>query len=545
MGVGVIRGSLRRFLLVGAGTIAILVGMTSTASAAFSVTPTRSFPIGTFQFGGYAPGFDGTFWTVATGENSGGSVGHVDDEGHNLGDGFNINDSAALGIAYYGGRVYIPVGSSYSQRIVSYNTSGGDFLHADSETGQRIGSNQVILRAYPNGLGTVGFGQNNKVATMNLASNVAAHPWYPMAFHGNGVNDPIYDSEVGNAFETCSLSGEGIVIGEPDPYCGKYGYTDPGGLNSKHPGFNYAIDTAPGLGGLYVAELYNDRVTHINTVANPGAIIDFTFGGSGSGASQLSRPYSVVVQPGTNDVFVSEQSNFRISVFDAGGHYIASFGYGVLDGSDTMQVCGVEIGPCRAGISYLTDPRSYFTRLDFGPEGELLAYTAADRPDPGLLGGRGPGVGRAGRGRRSGPWRCQKSRRAGAARRQPDQGEERRENETDGDRQSRQRLCRAQGPLPGQDRPKLGQPRPGGQTGQRLQGLEESEGDRQVRLQGRPHRREQSGDPRLLAQSHREAQVVPSLRVIRPPRRSFLPRRSTLKPRRSVRLFQGVSGPGN
>ena len=82
----------------------------------------------------------------------------------------------------------------------------------------------------------------------------------------------------------------------------------------------------------------------------------------------------MVVQPGTNDVFVSEQGNFRISVFDAGGHYIASFGYGVLDGSDTMQVCGVEIGPCRAGVSYLTDPRSYFTRLDFGPEGELLAY---------------------------------------------------------------------------------------------------------------------------------------------------------------------------
>ena len=95
--------------------------MTGSASAAFSANPTRTFPIGTFQFGGYAPGFDGTFWTVATGSSSGGAVGHVDDEGNNLGDGFNINDSAALGIAYYGGRVYIPVGSSYSPRIISYN----------------------------------------------------------------------------------------------------------------------------------------------------------------------------------------------------------------------------------------------------------------------------------------------------------------------------------------------------------------------------------------------------------------------------------------
>ena len=64
----------------------------------------------------------------------------------------------------------------------------------------------------------------------------------------------------------------------------------------------------------------------------------------------------------------------RISVFDAQGAYLTTFGYGVRDGSDVMQVCGLEIGPCRAGVSYVTDSRSYFTRLDFGPEGELFAY---------------------------------------------------------------------------------------------------------------------------------------------------------------------------
>ena len=374
MGVGDIKGSIARFLVLATVTAAIFAAVTGTASAAFSANPTRTFPIGTYQFGGYAPGFDGTFWTVATGASSGGAVGHVDDEGNNLGDGFSINDSAALGIAYYGGRVYIPVGSSFTPRIISYNTNGGDPIYPDEATGPRFGSNQLILRAYPSGLGTVALGQNNKVATLNLASNVSKNPWYPMAFHGNGVNDPLYNVEVGNAFETCSLDGEGIVLGEPNKYCGKYGYTDPGDLNSKHPGFNYPIDTAPGLGGLYVAELYNNRVTHINTVANPGATIDFTFGGAGTGASQLKEPYSVVVQPGTNDVFVSEQGNRRISVFDAGGHFISAFGYGVLDGSDMMQVCGIEIGPCQAGVDYKKDSRSYVTRLDFGPEGELLAY---------------------------------------------------------------------------------------------------------------------------------------------------------------------------
>ncbi len=82
----------------------------------------------------------------------------------------------------------------------------------------------------------------------------------------------------------------------------------------------------------------------------------------------------MIVQPGTDNVFVSEEGNRRISVFNGGGGYIASFGYGVLNGANEMQVCGVEIGQCQAGIAYGVNNHSYFTQLDFGPEGELLAY---------------------------------------------------------------------------------------------------------------------------------------------------------------------------
>jgi hypothetical protein len=358
-------------VVVAVMTMAIFIVLAGSASASFSANPTRTFPIGTWQFGGYAPGFDGTFWTVSTGSNSGGSVEHIDDEGHNLGDGFDVSIAAALGIAYYGGRVYIPNASGGS-RIVSYNLSGGDVLNTDSETNYRMGSNQAILRSYTNGLGTLALGQSAKVATLDLSKNFTMHPWYPQAFHGNGINDISYKVE-GNPFETCSLDGEGIVIGEPHDYCGKSGFTDNG--DGTHPGFNYPVDTAPGLGGLYVAELYGNRITHINTVANPGATIDMEFGiGPGSAAGQLSGPTSLAIQPGTGYVYVSEPGNFRISVFDGQGHYLNTFGYGVRDGSDTMQVCGLEIGPCRAGVPYTTDPRSYFSRLDFGPEGELFAY---------------------------------------------------------------------------------------------------------------------------------------------------------------------------
>jgi hypothetical protein len=196
------------------------------------------------------------------------------------------------------------------------------------------------------------------------------------------------------------------VIGEPDPACGRFGYADTG--DGTHPGFNYAIDTAPGLGGLYVADRGSNRVTHINTLAGPGATIDMEFGiGPGAAAGQLDAPRSIVVQRKTEFVYVSEEGNRRISVFDAGGHYLASFGYGVRDGADAMQVCGVEIGQCRAGVAYESDPRSYFTRLDIGPEGELLAYmpkvgqiqvfsVPQDKSGGGGSGGSAPGGGPGG-----------------------------------------------------------------------------------------------------------------------------------------------------
>ena len=123
-----------------------------------------------------------------------------------------------------------------------------------------------------------------------------------------------------------------------------------------------------------MAEYNGDRVSYVN-LEQPGAQIQFRFGlGPGSGAGQLDAPQSVVVQPGTNNVFVSDAGNRRISIFNSAGGFIAAFGYGVLNGADEMQVCGVDIGPCRAGVDYKVNSRSFFSQLDFGPEGELYAY---------------------------------------------------------------------------------------------------------------------------------------------------------------------------
>jgi hypothetical protein len=387
--------------------LALSAAFASASQAAFSASATRAFPLAFSSPGGYAPGFDGTFWT-AIGSGNTGYVEHYDDEGNNLGDGFSFpyNSIYPLDVGYFGGRVYITLGSSSGSKMIGVNIGGGhDILFADSETNERMGGNQKSLRITSGGSALLGFGQDNKIATLDLTGGGVGHPWYRQTFYGTGINKT-YDP-AGAGFETCAV-GPGALggeYGEPSK-CGTYGsYWIPG----KYEGFNYPIDVALGLGlsGLYVSDYFGNRISHVNTVSAPGGILDFYFGqGPGSAAGQLAAPQSVVVQPGTGNVFVSEEGNRRISVFNGGGGYIASFGYGVLNGADEMQVCGVEIGQCQAGVDYKADSRSYFGQLDFGPEGELYAYmplvkqvqvfsvSGADgpaAPAPGPGGGSGSG----------------------------------------------------------------------------------------------------------------------------------------------------------
>ena len=373
-----------------AATLAValvaLFALPGSASAALSVTPTRTFGMTSL----FDVTTDGTLWGV-----SGSSIVHVDDEGNDLGDGFSYNypNFTPLGVGYYGNRVYMTGSITFGHRLISYQAEssdpGHDLLESDTETDERIGGNQAALRMFDDGDMAIASGQENKVGTLDGKDLTTAHPYYPQGFHGAGINKD-FTAEPPFNLESCVVGLNATpVFGEPDE-CG----TENGRAGSQAVnGVNYPNDVAAGLGGLYISEYFGDRITHYNTVANPGATMDLRFGeGPGSAAGQLDAPQSIVRQPSTGWLYVSEEGNRRISVFDAGGHYIASFGYGVRDGSDTMQVCGIEIGPCRAGVAYQLDNRSYFTRLDFGPGEELYAYMPLRGQIQvfGLSGGVGP-----------------------------------------------------------------------------------------------------------------------------------------------------------
>jgi hypothetical protein len=363
----------RRILVLLAIALIAALALASSAQAALSVAPVRTFG-GMGSLYGLAP--DGTIWATPAGESSTASFFHLDDEGNDLGDGFSVsrNNYFPLGIGFYGNRVYVTVGGSYG-RLLSYQANSADPAHdlllADEGMNQRIGSNQAALRVFSDGSAALALGQENKVGTFNAADLSIGHPYYPQAFHGAGINQN-FTKEPPFALESCSFGLGGTpVFGEPEKCGTERGRVPPDGPD----GVNYPNDIAFGLGGIYISEGGGNAISHYNTVANPGATLDLRFGvGPGSAAGQLYGPGSIVRQASTGWLYVSEEGNRRISVFDAGGHYIASFGYGVLNGSDTMQVCGIEIGPCQAGVSYLADSRSYFSRLDFAPNGDLYAY---------------------------------------------------------------------------------------------------------------------------------------------------------------------------
>lgn len=80
----------------------------------------------------------------------------------------------------------------------------------------------------------------------------------------------------------------------------------------------------------------------------------------GSGAGQTLSPAGLARDFATGDLFVADQHNNRIDVFDGSGDFVRAFGWGVATGASTLQVCTLS---CRAGL-----PGSGAGQLD-GPTG--------------------------------------------------------------------------------------------------------------------------------------------------------------------------------
>jgi len=349
----------------------VLASPAASAGAPLAVTPLGTIPMqhSVNPPRPYTMAADGTFWVAEkTGTNTG-QVVHYDDEGDNLGNGFSFNYSGffPFSIGVHGNRVFITMVQEAA--MVSYEIETADPEHnrliTDFDTNRRDINGWI--RVYADGSATFALGE--KVAVADLTDESAGHPFYPQTYWGAGINKGSTENNT-YVFESCALGLGGVVLGEPDPNCGAWNHFYGPGTPS---GFSAPTDLAPAPGGLLITEKGTDRVTHLNT-AVAGGQPDYEFGGPGEGAGQLLDPVSIVQQPNSSDYFIGEEGNRRVSVFTSGGAYVGSFGYGVSDGADVIEVCGIGIGACRAGVSSMADPRSSVGRLDFGPEGNLYVF---------------------------------------------------------------------------------------------------------------------------------------------------------------------------
>ncbi|HST54718.1 MAG TPA: hypothetical protein VLJ42_02345 [Solirubrobacteraceae bacterium] len=72
-------------------------------------------------------------------------------------------------------------------------------------------------------------------------------------------------------------------------------------------------------------------------------------GTAGSGEGQFSNPTGVAVDRSTGDIYVADTANARIEKFDATGHFLMTWGWGVADGATAaLQTC---TSSCHAGIA--------------------------------------------------------------------------------------------------------------------------------------------------------------------------------------------------
>lgn len=142
-----------------------------------------------------------------------------------------------------------------------------------------------------------------------------------------------------------------------------------------------ALDTSEGeaaSGRLYLADSGNDRVD----VFKPNDEFDFSFGGEG--ASRLSAPSSVAVDPTTHEVYVADFGNRRIEKFDDEGNFLLAIGEGEYASSNAMLVA---LSPAGKVIVADSSTAAHIRLREYEPGGGAPLRTKAEVATSTELGG--------------------------------------------------------------------------------------------------------------------------------------------------------------
>ena len=212
-----------------------------------------------------------------------------------------------------------------------------------------LGTNAGMLD-YPAGVAIDGSGNVYTAESNNNRISVFGPTGAFLRAFGYDV-DP---SNVGTGFEVCTIA-TGCQAGASGGAAGQI--ASPRGV---------ALDSS---GRLYVAESSNQRISVFSPApafvsafgydVDPGGGAGFETcttgtgckaGVAGGGAGQLKSPEGVAVD-GAGDVYVSDDSNQRISVFGPAPSFVRAFGHDVIPGGGVGFETCTTATTCKAGVS--------------------------------------------------------------------------------------------------------------------------------------------------------------------------------------------------
>ncbi|MCX6752917.1 MAG: hypothetical protein NTW62_01050 [Candidatus Nomurabacteria bacterium] len=119
-----------------------------------------------------------------------------------------------------------------------------------------------------------------------------------------------------------------------------------GTMGSGNGQFNMPVGIAVDSGdNIYVGERYTNN--RIQNFTSNGNFISLFNSPNGNGQFNLSDNGEAMTVDHHDHVYVS--GNSAVNEFDTAGHFIKTFGFGVLDGSNVFQICNAG-STCRDGI---------------------------------------------------------------------------------------------------------------------------------------------------------------------------------------------------